>query len=158
MSYHRVVGESSDLQISPLLEIAFEGQICVAIGFPGGASGDKPACQCRDVGSIPRSGRFPGGGHGNPLQYSYLENPMDKGSRRATVLGVTKSQTQPKWLSMHAHVRAKRWMWRSPSHSRNEFATDHWATITKSSLLHPGVSQIFRGNWIKKLQIKAGFL
>ena len=39
----------------------------------------------RDVGSIPRSGRPPGGGHGNPLQYSYLENPMDRGAWRATV-------------------------------------------------------------------------
>ena len=96
MSYHRVVGESSDLQISPLLETAFEGQIFIATGFPGGASGDEPACQSRDVGSIPGSGRSPGGGHGNPLQYSYLENPMDKGSRQAIVRGVTKSQTQPK--------------------------------------------------------------
>ena len=34
----------------------------------------------RDLGSIPESGRFPGGGHGNPLQYSYLENPMDRGA------------------------------------------------------------------------------
>ena len=39
----------------------------------------------RDVGSIPGSGRFPGGGHGNPLQYSCLENPMDRGAWRATV-------------------------------------------------------------------------
>ena len=47
---------------------------------------------------IPGLGRSPGGGHGNPLQYSCLENPMDRGSRRATVHGVAKSQTQLKRL------------------------------------------------------------
>ena len=47
----------------------------------------------RDAGSIPGSGRCPGGGYGNPLQYSCLENPMDRGTWRATVRGVTKSQT-----------------------------------------------------------------
>ena len=43
------------------------------------------------VGSIPGSGRFPGEGHGNPLQYSCLENPMDRGARNSTVHGVTES-------------------------------------------------------------------
>ena len=47
----------------------------------------------RDAGSIPGSGRFPGGGHGNPLQYSYLENPMDRGAWWAIIHGVAKSQT-----------------------------------------------------------------
>ena len=47
----------------------------------------------RDLGSIPGSGRFPGGGHGNPLQYSCLKNPMDRGAWRAMVHSVTKSQT-----------------------------------------------------------------
>ena len=50
----------------------------------------------KDVGSIPGMGRSPGGGHGNPLQYSCLENPMDKGACQATVHRVTKSQTQLK--------------------------------------------------------------
>ena len=45
-----------------------------------------------DLDSIPGSGRFPGEGNGNPLQYSGLENPMDGGALRATVHGVTKSQ------------------------------------------------------------------
>ena len=45
----------------------------------------------RDMGSIPGSGTSPGGGHGNPLQYSCLENPMDRGAWRATVLGVAES-------------------------------------------------------------------
>ena len=45
----------------------------------------------RDTGSIPALGRSAGGRHGNPLQYSYLENPMDRGAWRATVTGVTES-------------------------------------------------------------------
>ena len=47
----------------------------------------------RDAGSVPGLGRSPGGGHRNPLQYSCLENPMDRGAWRATVHGVTKRQT-----------------------------------------------------------------
>ena len=47
----------------------------------------------RDAGLIPESGRSPEGGYGNPLQCSCLENPMDRGAWRATVHGVTKSQT-----------------------------------------------------------------
>ena len=48
----------------------------------------------RDTGSIPGLGRFHGGGNGNPLQYSCLENPMDRGAWRAMVHGVAKCQTQ----------------------------------------------------------------
>ena len=58
------------------------------MGFPDGARGKEPACNAgdiRDVGSIPGSGRSPGGGHGNPLQYSCLENPMHRGAWQATV-------------------------------------------------------------------------
>ena len=55
----------------------------------------------RDMGSIPESGRSPGGGHGNPLQYSFLENPMDSGAWWATVCRVAKSQTRGKRLSTH---------------------------------------------------------
>ena len=55
----------------------------------------------RDVVSIPVSGRCPGGGNGNPLQYSCLEHPMNRGAWQATVLRITKSQTQLKQLNMH---------------------------------------------------------
>ena len=58
----------------------------------------------QSLSSIPGSGRSPGGGHGNPLQYFSLENWMDRGAWRATVRGVTKSRTQLKWLSTHAHT------------------------------------------------------
>ena len=61
-------------------------------GFPGGLDGKESACNAGDLGSIPGSGRHPGEGNGNPLQYSCLENPMGRGARRATVHGVSKSQ------------------------------------------------------------------
>ena len=61
-----------------------------------------------DAGSIPRLGRSPRGEHGDPLQYSCLENPMDRGAWRAAVHKVAKSWTQPKGLSTHApEVNAK---------------------------------------------------
>ena len=56
----------------------------------------------RDVGSIPGLGRFPGGGNGNPFQYSCLKIPMNRGAWWATVHLVAKSQTWLKWLSTHA--------------------------------------------------------
>ena len=58
----------------------------------------------RDMGSTPGSGRSPGGGHGNPLQYSRLENLMDRGAWWAMIHGVVKSQTRLKGLSVHAQV------------------------------------------------------
>ena len=57
----------------------------------------------RDTGSIPGSRRVPGGGNGNPLQYSCLENPMDREAWRAIVHGITESWTRLKWTGMHAH-------------------------------------------------------
>ena len=62
--------------------------------FPGGSEGKETACNARDLGSVPGSGRYLGGGNGNPLKYSCLENPMDRGAWQAKVHGVTKSQTQ----------------------------------------------------------------
>ena len=64
------------------------------LGFPGGSEVKVSACNAGDLSSIPGSGRSPGEGNGNPLQYSRLENPMDGGAWRATVHGVAKSQTQ----------------------------------------------------------------
>ena len=66
------------------------------------------AWDVRHMGSIPGSGRSPGEGHGNPLQYSCLENPMDRGAWRATIHRVTKSQTQLKRLSTRAHASLRR--------------------------------------------------
>ena len=66
------------------------------MAFPGGAAVKNlpaNAGDARDMGLIPGSGRSPGGRHGNLLQYSYLENPMEGGAWRATVHSVTQSQT-----------------------------------------------------------------
>ena len=63
------------------------------VGFPSGSEVKASACNAGDLGSIPGSGRSPGQGNGNPLQYSCLENPMGGGDWWATVHGVAKSQT-----------------------------------------------------------------
>ena len=66
----------------------------VSRGFPGSSDGKESACNARDPGCIPGSGRSPGEGNGNPLQYACLENTMDREACQTTVLGVAKSQTQ----------------------------------------------------------------
>ena len=66
----------------------------VTYGFPGGSVIKNPPANAGDAGSIPRSGRSPGGGNGNPLQYSCLGSPMDRGVWWATVHGVAKSRTK----------------------------------------------------------------
>ena len=66
------------------------------MSFPGGSVVKNPpanAGDARDAGSISGSGRSPGGGHGNPLKYSCLENPMDRGAWWDTVHGTAKSYT-----------------------------------------------------------------
>ena len=73
------------------------GDICgVSVGFSGGAVYKElpaNAGAAKDMGLITRSGRAPGEGNGNPLQYSCLENSMDRAAWRATVHGIAKSQT-----------------------------------------------------------------
>ena len=73
-------------------------QVTLVVKNAPANAGDK-----RDRGSIPESGR-PGGGHGNPLQSSCLENPMDRGAWRTAVYGGTKSQTCLKQLSTHGFL------------------------------------------------------
>ena len=62
------------------------------MAFPGGSDSKASAYNAGDPGSIPGSGRYPGEGNGNSLQYSCLENPMDRGAWLATVHGITKSR------------------------------------------------------------------
>ena len=71
-------------------------------GLPGWLSGKEPACSAGDAGLIPGTGRSPGGGHGNPLQYSCLENPRDRAAWQATVHGVAESDT-----TEHARTHAR---------------------------------------------------
>ena len=59
------------------------------MGFPSGSDGKESACNAGNLGLIPGSERSPGEGNGTPLQYSCLENPMDRGAWWATVYGVT---------------------------------------------------------------------
>ena len=66
------------------------------MGFPGSLDGKESACNEGDPGSVPGLGRSPGEGNGNPLQYSFLENAMDRGAWWSAVHRLTKSQT---WLS-----------------------------------------------------------
>ena len=61
--------------------------------FPGGSDGEESACNAGKLGLSPGLGRSPGEGHGNPLQCSCLENPMDRGACWAIVHGVSESQT-----------------------------------------------------------------
>ena len=83
-------------------EAARASQVALAIKNLPANAGDS-----REEGSIPGSGRSPAGGHGNPPQYSCLENPMDRGAWRATVHGVTKSWTQLKRLSTQRASKAE---------------------------------------------------
>ena len=72
--------------------------------FPGGSDSQESAYNVGDLGLIPELGRSSGGGHGNPLQYSCLENPHGQRSLATYVHKVTKSWTQVKQLSTHAHI------------------------------------------------------
>ena len=75
-------------------------QVARVVKNPPANAGDL-----RDLGSVHGSERSPGEGHGNPLQYSCLENFMDRGAWQATVHGVIRSQTQLKWLGMHSFLK-----------------------------------------------------
>ena len=80
--------------------------------FPGGSEGKASNCNAGDLGSIPGSGRPPGEGNGNPLQYCCLENPIDRDAWWATVHGIAKSRTQLSnftfsisFLSIHKSIK-----------------------------------------------------
>ena len=76
------------------------------LGFPGGSDGKESACNAEDWGSIPGLGRSPGEGNSNPLQYSGLENPMDRGAWWATVPGVAKESDMTEQLTLLINTTA----------------------------------------------------
>ena len=80
---HGLMGRESPQR--GLCEADIQTSIIINGGFPCSSVGKESACNAGDLGSIPGSGRSPGGGNGNPLWYSCLENPMDRGAWRATV-------------------------------------------------------------------------
>ena len=71
-----------------------KGSVKSPRGFPGGSVENNPTANSGDTGSIPQSGRSPGEGNGNPLQYYCLENSLGRGAWQATVNGVAKCQTR----------------------------------------------------------------
>ena len=77
----------------------------IGVPFPGGSEGKESACNAKDLGSIPGSGRSPGEGNGNQLQYSCLENPMDREVWQTTVHGIAKSRTRlSNFTSVRVHL------------------------------------------------------
>ena len=91
-----IMPHSYQVRAPPLWVHLISTQVALVVKNPLANAGDK-----RDVGLIPGSGRFPGGGYGNPLHYSCLENSMDRGVWQATVHGVANSRTR---LSTHTHT------------------------------------------------------
>ena len=73
-------------------------------GFPGGSAGKESACNAGDLGLISGLGRSPGERKGYPLQYSCLENPMDRGAWQTTVLGVANGQTRLRLTRIHTRI------------------------------------------------------
>ena len=89
--------------------LALSPSVVLVVKNPPADAGDA-----RDAGSIPGSTRVPGEGHGNPLQYPCLENPMDRGAWRATVHGVTKSHTKDRTEAtshLHSHFLPQPDIW-----------------------------------------------
>ena len=72
-------------------------------GFPWGSDSEESACNAGEPGSVPGSGRSPGEGNSNPLQYSCLENSMDRGAWEATVHGVAKKSDTTEQVT-HAYI------------------------------------------------------
>ena len=97
------------LKSSSVLKIIMFVSECVYVwAFPDGTSGKEPTCQCRRhkrCRFIPWVRKIPRGVHENPLQYSFLENPMGRGAWKATVHGVTKNRTR--WSDFHFHFTSE---------------------------------------------------
>ena len=75
--------------------------VCVCGDFPGSSVGKESVCNTGDTGSVPELGRSHGEGHGNPLQYSCLENCMNRGAWHAIANGVAESRTRLKQARAH---------------------------------------------------------
>ena len=87
-------GEKYTLRESSCFVLLFLGSYEEDLGFPGGSAGKESACNARDPGLIPGLGRSPGKGNGNSLQFSCLENSMDRGAWQTTIHGIVKSRTR----------------------------------------------------------------
>ena len=125
-------------------------------GFPEGARGKESICQCRRCGFDPWGGKIPTEGNGNPLLYSSLGNPMDRGTWQAIVHGVTSSQIQlSDWAHTHTCARThvcycERYSWIIPYGSKNflEKAESHkrmWR-VESATLIVSVCNTIWAGN------------
>ena len=127
------------------------------MGFPGGSEVKASACNAGDLGSILGSGRSPGEGNGNPLQYSCVENPMDRGAWWATVHGVGKSRTRLrdltlciKWITNENSLIAQgtlfnalRWpKWEGNPEKRGYVCMKSWFALLHSRNEHKIVTQL----------------
>ena len=110
-------------------------------GFPGGSDSKEPACSSGDPDSIPGLGRSPGEGHGNPLQYSCLENPMGRGAWQTTVHGVEKSQSRLRHFTLYP-VRS------SMEKGRSDIWREIGILVTKCAIFWVGQKSSFN----KRLQ------
>ena len=100
-------------------------------GFPSGSGVKNPPASAGGMGSIPGSGRSPGEGNGNPLQYSCLESPMDRGAWRATVHGLTKESDMTERVTLRQNLES--------------LVINHWAVI------HLPECCTYLDTWILKL-------
>ena len=92
----------TSIQRSYINWVPVRHQVALVVKNPPANAGDE-----RDMGSIPGSGRFPGRGHGNPLQYAYLENPMDRGAWKTTVHRIAESDTtETPWHKTFSNIAA----------------------------------------------------
>ena len=134
---------------SQLTEFTARVSVMEGWGFPGGSVVKRPpanAGDTGDVGSIPRWGRSPGGGNGNPLQYSSLENPIDRGGWWATVHGVIKSRIR---LSPHGYCYEKM---ENPDLEREGWV----ACLASASLLDPAEPSRALPSWQERVGMLAG--
>ena len=129
------------------------------LGFPGGSDCKESTCNLGDPDSIPGSRSSPGEANGNPLQYSCLENSMDRGARQDTIPGVTKSQT---WLSdshTHSHkfvtkgLSARTWCISMVNNSKQKNELFVW--ISKETETFSSVSKVA---WLQSLGCREGLL
>ena len=106
----KTIHMSKKINLSQRVQHLWAFQVSLVVKNPTANAGD-----IRDGDLFPVCGWSPGGGYGSPLQYSCLENPMDRGAWQTTVHRVTQSQTQLKWLSMHANTESPKLETRGPN-------------------------------------------
>ena len=115
-----------------------EPHLATCLGFPDSSVGKETACSSGDLGSIPGLGRFPGGGHGNPLQYSCLQNPMDRGVCWAAAHGVTELDTTER-LTQHSTGGHKI----DPTHLNLQIKNKSLHSISTESILQQDSANFF---------------